>query len=119
MQDDENQARLVAELVSAADHRNPLVLNPIVVAEAVWVLERVYDVPSAEARHALALLMEAREFHLPPTVATGKWKDWFGLSDCGFSDVVIARLNRDNGCSKTLTFDRKAARRIAEMDLLT
>jgi len=36
----------------------------------------------------------------------------------GFSDVIIADINRANGCEKTMTFDRKAANSVAGMELL-
>jgi predicted nucleic-acid-binding protein len=34
------------------------------------------------------------------------------------TDFVIAHLNRKAGCSRTVTFDRRAAKAIAEMELL-
>jgi predicted nucleic-acid-binding protein len=56
---------------------------------------------------------------MPSAVATSDWQSWFGYADCDFSDVIIAHLNRENGCSTTLTFDRHAARRVSGMELLS
>jgi predicted nucleic-acid-binding protein len=119
VQDDERQCGLVRALIEATDHRDPLILNPVVVAETVWVLERTYKVAPAEARRAVELVLEAREFHMPGTVAIGDWQSWFGYADCDFSDVIIAQLNRENGCSATLTFDQHAAKRVPGMELLS
>ena len=119
MQDDERQCRLVSALIEATDHRDPLVLNPVVVAETVWVLERSYRIASREARRAVEFVLEAREFHMPASIGTADWQSWFSHTDSDFSDVIIAHLNRESGCSTTLTFDRHAARHVPGMELLS
>lgn len=119
MQDDERQCRLVGALIEATDHHDPIALNPVVIAETVWVLERSYRIPAREARRAVALIVESREFHLPMNIATRGWQGWFDHVDCDFSDVLIAHLNRQSGCMATLTFDQHAARHVPGMELLS
>jgi len=119
IQDDENQCRAVERLVTSASQVDPILVNPVVAAESVWVLNRVYNVGDMEASNAISLLLESMEFAMPPHVNCTNWRDWFTSSNCDFSDVLIAKMNLENGCSKTYTLDKSAAKRIPEMELLT
>lgn len=116
--DDPVQFDAAVSLVKASSAAAPLFVNPMVIAETVWVLERVYKVDSPVARHQVAGLLGTVEIRVPETLRMENWEQWFMSSHPGFSDVIIADINRANGCEKTMTFDRKAANSVAGMELL-
>ena len=117
--DDEKQARLVDQLVIEARAEPKLFVNPLVLAEIDWVLRKAYKIGRAESQKACQLLLETNEFILPEKLQFDDLEQWFVYPDNDFSDVLISEINRSNGCSKTVTFDRKAARQINSMELLT
>lgn len=113
--DDEAQFERAARLVD--DAPQALFVNPLVLTEAVWVLEGPYGEPPARARGAVLGLLDTPSFLVPAQLAIAEWRDWLASSHRGIFDVTIARTNQASGCTKTLTFDRKAAR-IEGMELI-
>ena len=117
--DDPVQFDAAVSLVKSSNADQPLFVNPMVMLEAIWVLERVYKVDRIVARNQVAALLDTVEIKVPETLRMENWAQWFTSSHVDFSDVVIAELNRANGCEKTMTFDRKAARSVPGMELLS
>jgi predicted nucleic-acid-binding protein len=116
--DDPVQFDAAVSLVKSSSAEHPLFVNPVVMLEAVWVLEKVYKVDRMMARQQLAGLLDTVEIKVPETLRMENWTQWFTSPHSDFSDVVIAELNRANGCEKTMTFDRKAANSVPGMELL-
>lgn len=108
---------VVVKLIKKSGTDSPLFVNPVVVVEAVWVLERVYKTGREEGRRLLAELLNSVEFVRPSSLQIEGWSEWFRSSHADFSGVLIGGINRDNGCSHTFTFDPKAASRIPGMEL--
>jgi predicted nucleic-acid-binding protein len=117
--DDPVQFDAAVSLVKSSSANEPLFVNPIVMLETVWVLERVYKVDRTVARHQVAGLLDTVEIKVPEILRMENWAQWFTSPHADFSDVVISELNRANGCEKTMTFDRKAANSVPGMELLT
>ena len=117
--DDPAQFDAAVSLVSASSAGAPLFVNPMVIAETIWVLERIYKVDRVAARKQLASLLDTVEIKVPEMLHMENWTSWLNSAHTDFSDVVIADLNRANGCGKTVTFDRKAAASVPGMELLT
>ena len=117
--DDPAQFAAAVDLVKASGPDRPLFVNPVVIAETVWVLERVYGIDRATARQKLAGLLDTVEIRVPETLRMDNWSEWLQSPHPDFSDTVIAALNIANGCEKTMTFDRKAALSVAGMELLS
>ena len=116
--DDPVQFDAAVSLVRASSAEAPLFVNPMVIAETVWVLERAYKVDRMVARTQVAGLLDTVEIRVPETLRMESWGQWFASPHTDFSDVMIADLNRMNGCEKTMTFDRKAANSVPGMELL-
>jgi len=116
--DDPVQFDAAVSLFKSSSADEPLFVNPMVMLETVWVLERVYKVDRTVARNQVAGLLDTVEIKVPETLHMENWSQWFTSSHADFSDVVISELNRANGCEKTMTFDRKAAQSIPGMELL-
>jgi predicted nucleic-acid-binding protein len=117
-QDDPEQFDAAVRLVKASGPDRQLFVNPIVVAETIWVLERIYKTDRATARKQVAGLLDTVEIKVPETMQMGSWSEWLQSPHPDFSDVVIAGLNSENGCETTMTFDRKAAQSVPGMELL-
>lgn len=116
--DDQKQFDAAVALFKASNADAPLFVNPIVIAETVWVLERVYKSDRASVRQQVAGLLDTVEIKVPEALQMKNWVDWFISPHLDFSDVIIAEINRANGCEKTMTFDRMAANSVPGMELL-
>jgi predicted nucleic-acid-binding protein len=112
------QYQAAVALVSNSGAREPLIVNPIVIAETVWVLEKRYRQERQTARGLLATLLDTDEFAVPRRMNCDGWSDWLQSGHSNFSDVVIAAINLENGCEKTVTFDLRAAKSVPGMELL-
>jgi predicted nucleic-acid-binding protein len=116
--DDPEQFDAAVRLVKASGPDRPLFVNPIVVAETIWVLERIYKTDRVTARKQVAGLLDTVEIKVPETMQMDGWSEWLKSPYPDFSDVIIAGLNSANGCETTMTFDRKAAQSVPGMELL-
>ncbi|AKH99161.1 putative nucleic-acid-binding protein, contains PIN domain [Hoeflea sp. IMCC20628] len=117
--DDKTQFDAAVELVKASDADRPLFVNPMVIVETIWVLERVYKTDRETARSHVAGLLDTVEIKVPEMLHMKNWAEWLHSPHPDFSDVVIAGINRENGCEKTMTFDKKAAASVPGMELLS
>jgi len=117
--DDAAQYDLVVALVGNTEADQPLIVNPVVVAETIWVLEKSYGTNRTHARTLLSGILDSVEFMAPKMLKFEMFQDWLQSKHKNFSDVIIAGINQENGCSHTLTFDKIAAGNIPSMELLT
>jgi predicted nucleic-acid-binding protein len=89
---------------------NPGFVSIVAMVETVWVLERAYEVTTQEIVGAVerilqtnVLVVEDEQEVFTALIALKKGQG-------SFADAVIAALGARRGCSRTLTFDRKALR---------
>jgi predicted nucleic-acid-binding protein len=89
---------------------NPGFISVVVMVETVWVLDRAYKLNALEIAEAVEgiLQTEVLVVEKEQEVFTAMTMLRQGLGS--FADALIAQLGSRAGCSKTLTFDRKAAR---------
>jgi predicted nucleic-acid-binding protein len=88
---------------------DPAFINRLVLIETVWVLESVYEYSRDQIAAAVETLLrmvrvlteDADLVHA--AVATYR-------RGADFADALIAGINAANGCSRTVTFDRNAAK---------
>jgi predicted nucleic-acid-binding protein len=79
--------------------------------ETVWVLESAYGY----ARREVAAVVDAllRTSNIETEHSDSAWAALRAYREgADFSDALIAETNASAGCRKTMTFDRKAAKRI-------
>jgi predicted nucleic-acid-binding protein len=81
-----------------------------VLAEAVWVLTRLYKFDRAGIAQVVGGLLQNPEVVVQDRLAVAQALDGFVAGGPCFADHLIGALNRDAGCSTTLTFDKRAAR---------
>jgi predicted nucleic-acid-binding protein len=75
--DDPEQFDAAVRLVKASGPDRQLFVNPIVVAETIWVLERIYKTDRVTARKQVAGLLDTVEIKVPETC---RWT--VGASGC-------------------------------------
>ncbi len=111
--------QVVTSLLASADGRNPLLVNAIVVAESLWVLERQQKISAKRARPVLFGFLNSSQISVS---SNNPFSDWASVLEHGhrdFSDRIIAQVNLELGCEYTLTLDKRAARDVPGMKLLT
>ncbi len=102
----ENQAREVAELVSVAESgKIRLCVLPIVLAEAVYVLNGFYEHPRAKVSAALSHLLGCPGFHSPETERMIQALKLFAASKIDFTDCYLAAASKLDRAA-VVSFDR-------------
>lgn len=114
--DDAAQSNKVRHLFSSLSAANQAYVSLVALAESFWVLKVVYKKPADSILEFFDFLLEAEEvaFQSPEVVHSAIMACKDGAD---FSDALIACSNRLGGCSKTVTFDKRA-RASAGMELL-
>lgn len=111
-QDDPTQSRKVTELFEQRlTKQNPGFISIVAMVETIWVLDRAYRLERNEIAAAIerilqidVLVVENEQQVFTAFVA-------FREASASFSGAIIAALGENSGCSYTLTFDGKAARK--------
>ncbi|CDZ35052.1 Hypothetical protein NGAL_HAMBI1145_26550 [Neorhizobium galegae bv. officinalis] len=118
MTDDPKQYESAVEFFRSRSAENPAYISLFVFAEACWVMRKRYGYKNQEIASLFRGLLESRElvFEDPDFIETMFLADGFGKFDV--ADYMIAELAKRIGCSKTVTFDKTAARYIPGMELL-
>jgi predicted nucleic-acid-binding protein len=110
-QDDPVQSRKANEIFERRlTQLNPGFVSIVAMVETVWVLDRAYGFTAHEIASAVermlqtdVLVVENEQEVFAAVTALKKRQG-------SFSDAVIGALGVRAGCSRTLTFDQKAAR---------
>ena len=110
-QDDPVQSAKSAEILERRlTEKNPGFVSVVAMVETVWVLDRAYFLTAQEIAIAIERLLQvevlAIENEQEVFTAMVALKQGRG----SFADALIAELGARVGCTRTLTFDRKAAR---------
>lgn len=111
VQDDVEQSKLATLFIEKeATIESPVFINSIVMCEMVWVLESAYEYSRQEISKVIQQILRTREFqvHQPEIL----WQALFGYQHKGadFADHYIASSNAHEGCSYTVSFDKKAVK---------
>ena len=108
-QDDAAQSaratRLIERELSA---RAPGFVSLLVLVETCWVLKRVYGVTPDEIATTVRDLLDTRQLVLERRATVARALARTGADN--FADALIADAAVEAGCSRIVTFDRKAAR---------
>ena len=117
-QDDPAQAALARRFVEKTiSPERPGHVSLVVLAELVWVLRTRYGASRGEIVDAVEELLADPRLCVQEADAVWRAVDEYELESVDFADALIAAIDREQGCTHTVTFD-KAALRIAGMTLL-
>ncbi len=117
VQDDPVQSALATQLIEELSVERPGFVALPVVLELVWVLQACYGSSRVQLAQVLAGLLRSRELLVQQADAVAQALNHFQAGSADFTDCLIAALARQQGCERTVTFDR-AASRSAGMSLL-
>jgi predicted nucleic-acid-binding protein len=116
--DDVSQMRATERLIARLGPEDILHIGISVVLEACWVLQRKYRYPKERVLDFIQAVLERREFEVASYEAVGNAVHVSRMANVDFADALLSEMNRLDGCSTTLTFDKKAASRVPGMELL-
>jgi predicted nucleic-acid-binding protein len=111
VQDDPVQSPKATEFIEQRlTERDPGFVTTVVMAETAWVLERVYALADDEVAAAIEriLQIEVLVVENESDIFTAMMAVREGRGS--FADALIGAINAQAGCSRTVTFDRKALR---------
>ena len=111
VQDDPVQSPKATALIEERlTEGNPGFISTVVMVETAWVLERSYALADHEIAGAIEriLQIEVLVVENESDIFTAMMAVREGRGS--FADALIGAINAQAGCSRTLTFDRKALR---------
>jgi predicted nucleic-acid-binding protein len=111
LQDDPIQSAQVRHLIERRlTERNPGFISLATILETVWVLESFYRQSRQQVADAVRQILEVETFIVQNEQEVYTAMALLRSGEASFEDALIAALGAWSGCSKTMTFDRKAAR---------
>jgi predicted nucleic-acid-binding protein len=111
VQDDPVQSQKATALIEERlTEGNPGFISTVVMVETAWVLERSYALADHEIAGAIEriLQIEVLVVENESDIFTAMMAVREGRGS--FADALIGAINAQAGCSRTVTFDRKALR---------
>lgn len=117
MQDDAVQAAKATALVETLDAERPGFVALVSIVELYWVLTSCYDLTEAQVMQALEILLRTKEIVVDQAEQVLRALRACAGGKADFADCLIERTAAAAGCTRTVTFDTKAARH-AGMTLL-
>jgi len=115
--DDPKQTPLAVSLMKSLTPAEPGWVGFPVLIEVVFVMTRVYRVDRSRLTRILDTLLASRDIVVEQANIVRAALQFFRLGNADFPDCLISASARAAGCTKTVTFDRIAARDAA-MQLL-
>ena len=111
VQDDPEQAEAAVRLIEGrCTPRSPGYVSVPVLMELAWVLTAAYRYEKPIVASVIHQILRTTEFLVEDRETTWSALREFEAGAADFADCLIAHRNHARGCSKTCTFDRKAAR---------
>lgn len=107
LNDDASQSRKAQQAVEAVEAAGgQVMLNDIVLAEAVWTLRGKYDTGKPDLLRMLRGVLDTASFAFESRNVLAQALAMYEESAADFPDCLIAAKNAAAGCDHTATFDR-------------
>jgi len=90
--------------------KNPGFVSVVAMVETVWVLDRAYGLTGQEIAAVVERLLQLEVLRIENEQQVFTAMVALKQGNGSFADVLIAELGTQAGCTRILTFDRKAAR---------
>jgi predicted nucleic-acid-binding protein len=110
LQDDPRQSAIADEVMSSLSTASPGWVGVATIVELMWVLNSRSRLDRISIVKALDQLFLQEEIVIEQAETVQQAFRLFRNGNTDFADCLIACSARAAGCSKTVTFDRKAAR---------
>jgi predicted nucleic-acid-binding protein len=116
--DDLEQHRVALSFFRERSAADPAYVSSVTLAETFWLLQRRYGLAPRAIVEAFAMLDDSDDFVVEGREAIEAVR--MGVNKpAEFVDLLISLLNRAAGSAHTVTFDRRAAKVVPGMELLT
>ncbi|WP_336055370.1 PIN domain-containing protein [Nitratireductor sp. CH_MIT9313-5] len=117
--DDPDQNRAAANFFAARTAEDPAFISALALAETVWLLMRRMNYPAEAVIEVLRKLLAAESIAVEHAEELGMlvFDEDPPVSD--LADFLIAWAGKRSGCSSSVTFDKRAARTVPGMELLS
>lgn len=110
-QDDPVQSAKAAGILERRlTEKNPGFVSIVAMVETVWVLDRAYFLTAQEIATAIERLLQVEVLAIENEQEVFTAMVALRQGRGSFADALIAELGARVGCTRTLTFDRKATR---------
>ena len=119
LDDDPVQSAKASELLQSLDEGGEGHVGVTVLLEVFWVLKSRYRIPRAELAQTLQSLLSIRSLELESFDCVVRALKLYAEGQADFPDALLAARNIAAKCSRTVTFDKAAARAVPGMELLT
>lgn len=108
--DDPLQSPRAVQIIESLSEDEPGFVSAVVLAETVWVLGRSYRRDQATIAHIVQGLLSSDSLTLEHPVAVASALSATQDEGADFTDALIGAIAAAAGCTRTVTFDRRAAR---------
>jgi len=110
-QDDKVQSSKASRFIEQQlTDKEPGFINYIVLVETVWVLESCYDASKQSLVNIIYQLASTRQIVLQNAEIVLKSLKLYESSNIDYADALLSTINIDNGCTTTVSFDKKAGK---------
>lgn len=107
VKDDKRQANKASSFIrKAISNGERLYINCTVLCEFVWVLESCYSFKKHEIYSVLEKILITKQFEIELKEIVRKAIDDYRNGKGDLSDYLIGRINNEQGCVQTITFDK-------------
>lgn len=118
VEDDPTQNAIAREFLSARSISDPAFVSSVTLAETVWVLTRRLKYPPASIAEMICALLASEGLVIEHSEELGAIMFDAASLEADIADYLIAWAGLAAGCSRTVTFDRRAAKIVPGMELL-
>lgn len=115
--DDPRQAARAREWLRAQPHAEKFLINRIVLCELVWTLRRGYRFDREQIAEVIDRLLKSDAVVIEEYDSVAFALYLYRTSSADFSDCLLGVTNGFLGCTRTATFDRRAAE-LDELELI-
>lgn len=116
--DDNEQSESVRTFIAGRTSRQPAYISSIVLAEAFWVLRRRLKYSAAAIEDGIRHLLASEDIKIEHSSRLVSLFSGARPGGVDLVDYLVAWSAEAAGCTRTVTFDRRAAASIPSMELL-
>lgn len=118
VRDHAGQHAAAAEFFRNCSESRPAYVSLVVLVEFMWSLRRTYGYEWEAIHTLLGALATARDIRIERQDIVTEALTRVVETNSGLVDNIVALVNKADGCTSTVTFDKVAARGIPSMELV-